>query len=108
MCPYMNYFTQFLTMLQPVPSVLDSVGGLSSLLSPKIEILASPSTLPSPSHQAINKFCFSNQTNSIQIWKLAPSYLHRHCPIRTWALPVGDTPAASCLTLLSSGRHQSI
>ena len=59
-------------MLQPVPSVLDSVGGLSSLLTPKLEILASPSTLPSPLHQAIDKFCLSNQTNSIQIWKLAP------------------------------------
>ena len=70
MCPYMNYFIQFLTMLQTVPSVLDSVGGLSSLLSPKLEILASPST--PLSHQAIDKFCLSNQTNSIQIWKLAP------------------------------------
>lgn len=59
-----------------------------------------------PSHQ---------QTLFLQQKKLNPdletgptSHVPCHCCVGAWAVPVGDSPAASCLTPLSSRSHHSM
>ncbi|XP_061059662.1 epidermal growth factor receptor-like [Eubalaena glacialis] len=60
-----------------------------------LEICASPSTVNPPSYPAIIKFCCSAKNQNPALETGPTSHLHCHCPVRAWASPASDTPAAS-------------
>lgn len=98
------HYTQFLTK----PSVTDSVDGLSNLLSPSQKSLLHPQMLLFPHTKPSTNSVFTTKKLNPDLETGPTSHVHCHCCVEAWAVPVGDSPAVSCLTPLSSRSHHGM